>query len=117
MGYRRRFDILADIMRVAGSGARRTKIMYFANLSYLLLTKYLEDALRAGLLRSSRDEYLATRKGEAFLKRYNELHNRYSRVKADLDGLKCDAEVLERMCGRRRVKGRRVRGNVLAAFG
>ena len=37
--YRRRFDILADMVRVAGAGARKTKIMYFANLSFVLLNK------------------------------------------------------------------------------
>lgn len=107
--YRRRFDILADIVRVAGAGARKTKIMYFANLSFALLNKYLEDALHVGFLRLTDGQYLVTKKGEAFLERYLEFSSRYSTVKANLERLECEAEALDKMCRPRRVNGRSVR--------
>ena len=116
--YRRRFDILADVIRVAGQGARRTKIMYFANLSHLLLKRYLEDALRVGFLRAVGEEFSVTSKGEAFLERYKRFSGRYSRVKQDVVALRCEAEELERLCKPRRGNGRRsVRRSKLAMLG
>lgn len=115
--YRRRFDILADIVHVAGTGVRKTKIMYFANLSFVLLNKYLEDALHLGFLQSSGERYFTTRKGEAFLKRYEEFSNRYSSVKADLVELECKAKALDKMCRRRRDNHRVERRKSFAVLG
>jgi predicted transcriptional regulator len=115
--YRRRFDILADIVRVAGVGARKTKIMYFANLSFALLNKYLEDALHVGFLRLSGERYLMTKKGEAFLERYSEFSSRYSSVKADLERLECEAEDLDKMCRPRRTNGKGLRRKGFAVLG
>jgi predicted transcriptional regulator len=115
--YRRRFDILADIVRVAGAGARKTKIMYFANLSFVLLNKYLEDALHVGFLRLSGEQYLATKKGEAFLERYLKFSSRYSTVKADLEALECEAEDLDKMCRPRRGNSRGLRRKWFAVLG
>lgn len=114
--YRRRFDILADMVRVASSGAKKTKIMYFANLSYLLLNKYLDEAMHTGFLRYNGEEYLTTRKGGAFLERYNDFRSRYSRVNADLEELKSEAERLERMCRPRRWNNRNAKKNRSAAL-
>ena len=96
--YRHRFDILADIVRVAGTGSRKTKIMYIANLSFALLNKYLKEALHVGLLQSNGEQYLMTKKGEAFLERYKQFSSRYSAVIADVEKLKCEAEALAKMC-------------------
>jgi len=115
--YRRRFDILADIVRVAGTGSRKTKIMYFANLSFVLLNKYLEDALHVGFLRLNGDRYLMTKKGEAFLERYTKFSSRYSSVKADVEKLESEAEVLDKMCRSRRVNDRNVRRSRFAVLG
>jgi predicted transcriptional regulator len=116
--YRRRFDILADVISVAGQGARRTKIMYFANLSHLLLKRYLEDALRVGFLRAVGEEFSVTSKGEEFLLRYQGFSARYSRVEQNVEALRCEAEELERMCRPRRRNGRRsVRRSKLAILG
>jgi predicted transcriptional regulator len=115
--YRRRFDILADIVRVAGAGARKTKIMYFANLSFALLNKYLEDALHVGFLRFTGEEYLVTKKGEAFLERYKAFSSRYSTVKADLERLEGEAEVLDKICRPRRGNSKCVRRKGLAVLG
>jgi predicted transcriptional regulator len=116
--YRRRFDILADIISVAGQGARRTKIMYFANLSHLLLKRYLQDALRVGFLREAGEEFSVTSKGEEFLLRYQRFSGKYSRVEQDVKALRSEAEELEAMCRPRRGNGRRsVRRSRIAILG
>ncbi len=117
MKYRRRFDILADIIRVASAGARKTKIMYFANLSFALLNKYLEDALHLGFLQLNSGQYLSTKKGAAFLERYSEFSSRYSTVEADLERLKGEAEVLDKMCRPRRGNGKGLRRKGFAVLG
>ena len=101
MHYRRRFDILADVLKAAGSGAKKTRIMFFANLSYALLKRYLDEAVSLGFLEASVDEFLVTPKGEEFLTKYSAFRNASSRVKADLENLRSEAEMLEQMCSLR----------------
>lgn len=43
MGYRSRYEIIADMLNVVSGRAKKTKIMYQANLSYKLLQKYLAE--------------------------------------------------------------------------
>jgi len=68
--YRSRLQIVADILFVAENGAKKTRIMYQANLSYDLLKRYLAEALEADLISINKDEksYITTQKGKAFLK-------------------------------------------------
>jgi predicted transcriptional regulator len=40
MNYRDKLDIIADILTVASRNAKRTQIMYQANLSYKVLCDY-----------------------------------------------------------------------------
>jgi predicted transcriptional regulator len=115
--YRHRFDILADIVRVAGTGSRKTKIMYIANLSFALLNKYLKDALHVGFLQSDGEQYLMTKKGEAFLERYQQFSSRYSAVKADVEKLRCEAEALDEMCRSRRGSNKGARRKEFAVLG
>lgn len=96
--YRRRFEIIADIVNVAGTGAKKTRIMYFANLSHKLLEKYLEEALKVGLIHFDSDSYRATEKGQIFLERFGQFSSKYSRIEKDVEALKYEVEVLERMC-------------------
>jgi len=67
--------IIRDMLTSAREGARKTHIMYSCNLSYLLLQKYLDKLMKAGLLEISRDTglYQCTEKGGQFLKEYYEL--------------------------------------------
>jgi predicted transcriptional regulator len=117
MRYRRRFDIVADIIDAAQQGARKTKIMYFANLSYLLLTKYLDDAVRAGFLKPAGDMFFATPKGQEFLDRYQRLSGRASRLEANLEELRNEADELEQMCRPRRNGSKGCRRSRLAILG
>ena len=70
--YRSHLEILVDILSLVKEGARRTHIMYRANLSFKLLDKYLNEVLTAGLARLGDDGfYKITEKGLIFLDKCN----------------------------------------------
>jgi len=76
-GYRTRLEIIKDILAVAydagHSGSKKTRIMYGANLSFKLLTKYLEVVVDAGLMCcEDNTHYVITNKGRKFLELYSE---------------------------------------------
>jgi predicted transcriptional regulator len=96
--YRRRFEIIADIISAAEKGAKKTRIMYFANLSYRLLIKYLDDTLKVGFIRESNHVYETTEKGKIFLEKYADFSSKYSKLVNDFEALKFEMEVLDRMC-------------------
>ena len=71
-GNRSSLDIVRDMLSVASDSARKTRIMYQANLSFVQLEKYLGDLLEKGLLGRDGDSYyLTTKKGLEFLKLYD----------------------------------------------
>ena len=69
---RTRFDIMAEILQVAKSGAKKTHIMYQCNLSYNQTQKLLPFMLESGLLRIG-NSYHTTEKGLLFLQKYQDL--------------------------------------------
>jgi len=74
--YRNRIQISADILEIARTGSRKTKIMYLGNLSFDLLQKYLDMLVNYELLEvhgGSEKSYVATEKGKKFLEDYREL--------------------------------------------
>ncbi|MFB3890234.1 MAG: winged helix-turn-helix domain-containing protein [Candidatus Bathyarchaeia archaeon] len=78
--YRGRLDILADILDVVSNKAKKTQIMYRANLSYKVLQRYLSELAGASLI-TFEDEnrcYMLTEKGLEFLQTYRE-YDRSSR--------------------------------------
>lgn len=96
--YRNRVDIIADVLKVAIEGAKKTRIMYFANLSYKLLEKYLAETSNIGFLRFDNGGYEVTEMGRAFLQRYNIFSSKYSGVEKTLQSMAFEREVLEKMC-------------------
>lgn len=96
--YRNRLDIIADILGVAGSGAKKTRIMYVANLSYGLLEKYLGVTVGLGFLRVDGNGYAVTEKGEAFLEKYSAFSRRSSVVEKKFRSISFEREALKRMC-------------------
>jgi predicted transcriptional regulator len=105
MGYRSRFDIIADMLGVASGRAKKTQIMYQANLSYRLLTKYLSEIRRSSLISYERKGrcYVLTNKGREFLEVYKEYSRRASFVEKHLSNVNLKRQVLERLCPERRV--------------
>lgn len=96
--HRDRIEIMADVLKAAGKGVRKTRIMRTANLSYGLLKKYLDEAVALGYLTLSLEEYGATEDGDAFLKKYVEYSSEYSGVGRELESMKLEREELARMC-------------------
>jgi predicted transcriptional regulator len=68
-------DISADILRLATSGAIKTRIVYGANLNFKIVEGYLSRLTGLGLLENSdsRRRYRTTEKGLSFIQRYEEL--------------------------------------------
>jgi predicted transcriptional regulator len=103
LGYRRKLDIIADVLSVASGGAKKTEIMYRANLSYKLLMKYLGEVKRAYLVSFERRErcYVLTSKGKQFLELYKEYSRRTRYVERRLNDANGKKKVLEGLCSQR----------------
>ena len=82
LAHRSRMDIIANILNVANTGARKTHIMYKCNLSFKQLRVYLEFLRERKLLKSiplktqeknNSVTYQTTNKGKAFLQAYSSI--------------------------------------------
>ena len=95
VNYRDRLDIIADILNVASKTAKKTQIMYQANLSYKVLQRYLNEILEASLVKFEDDQqyYLLTGKGQEYLDAYKE----YSRVSKNMEKRLNDFSVKRKM--------------------
>lgn len=98
--YRDRLQIVADMLSVvSGNDAKKTRIMYIANLSWDLLNRYLNDLMEAGLLSfNSSGCYVLTPKGRLFLYRFSEYSKRCEEVNDHLNDLDKEKKNLENMC-------------------
>lgn len=74
MSRRNDLDICADILKTAKTGAKKTRIVYNANLNFKIIEKYLRKLIENGLLQQAEDQnFLTTQKGVQFLHRYRDL--------------------------------------------
>ncbi len=96
--HRDRIGIIEDVLKAAGKGAGKTRIMYIANLGYGLLRKYLDEAVGSGYLRLSREMCGVTEDGDAFLKVYSEYSKRCAQVGKILESMKLEKETRTKMC-------------------
>jgi len=99
--YRDRLQIIADILSVVKGGARKTHVMYQANLSYALLSRYLAEVLDGGLVCVDEEDcYRLTGRGEAFLDRFDEYSRRCGELEERLNNIDNEKTVLEDLvCG------------------
>jgi len=98
--YRGRLEIIADILSVIRDGAKKTHVMYQANLSHTLLSRYLNEVLEAGLVTvDNKDSYRLTRRGQNFLDRFSEYSKRRGQLEQQLNDVNNEKTVLENMIG------------------
>ena len=95
-------DIIADMLLVASNGAKKTQIMYKANLSYRLLTKYLEQVRKAYLISFERKQrrYVLTDKGQQFLEAYKVYSKTSKHVEKSLNDVNGKKRMLEALCSK-----------------
>ena len=73
-GYRGMYEISADILEVARDGARKSHIIYRANLNFLVVKKYLKLLQNARLLTLTENRiYRTTEKGVKYINHFNSL--------------------------------------------
>lgn len=72
-------DIEADILRIATDGARKTQIVYGANLNFKIIRTYLPRLIERGFLdydgSGKLGLYFTTPRGQEFLRRYDALQS------------------------------------------
>jgi len=70
---RNSLDICADILRVSKDGAKKTHLVYNANLNFNIVKKYMNELLENELLKQNGDRFYQTEKGARFIAQYEEL--------------------------------------------
>jgi predicted transcriptional regulator len=100
VNYRDRLDIIADILNVASREAKKTQIMYQANLSYKVLQRYLTEIMSASLIQfvDSQQFYTVTSKGHAYLDAYKEYARCSKSMEKRLNDFSTKRKVLEKLC-------------------
>ena len=75
MGNRSRTEIVAMILEATNGGETKTKIMYFAFLSYNQVKEYLSVLIENNLIEylDGDNKFKTTEKGLFFLKMHNEM--------------------------------------------
>ena len=100
VNYRDRLDIIADILNVASREAKKTQIMYQANLSYKVLQRYLNEVVTASLIRFEHNKqcYLLTGKGHEYLDAYKEYARCSKTMEKRLNDFSTKRKTLENLC-------------------
>ena len=98
--YRQRYDIIAAILEVVSLDAKKTQIMFKANLSYKALTKYLTEVVKASLVtyQQERQCYILTSKGRAFLDEYQVFSKTNKNFEESLSYLIQSRQTLNEFC-------------------
>ena len=96
--YRDRLQIIASILSIARSRAKKTRIMYQANLSYKLLCRYLDEVTGAGLVCFEEGDYVLTTKGKEFLDLHEGYSQRCKNLEKHLSSINNDKATLESLC-------------------
>ncbi len=70
---RNSLDICSDILKASKGGAKKTHLVYQANLNFSVIKRYLSDLTAKGFLSQHGDIFLPTEKGRQFIARYEAL--------------------------------------------
>lgn len=92
-------EIIANILLIVMKEPRKTHIMYKANLSYTLLSKYLDKLVEGGLIkyRENSKIYELTKKGETYLDNYAQYKSLKNQLEADKSALNKKEDILTKI--------------------
>jgi len=94
MKYRDRYQLIADVIIATIGGARKTNIMYEANLSWDLLKRHLSLVIECGLVKHGdvqKDVFYPTQKGKEYLNEFT----RERALKKKLDEINLDRYLIQ----------------------
>jgi predicted transcriptional regulator len=74
-------DICADILDIARGGAKKTQLVYKANLNFKIIKTYLSRLNNNDLLTLENGCYVTTDRGVSFLQNYRELIAPFSKIR------------------------------------
>lgn len=97
--YRNKLDMIAAILNVSNH-AKKTQIMYGANLSFKGLEKYLAKVLEAALITFEEEKqgYMLTAKGQEFLAIYHEYAKKIKLLEKRLMVVQTMEKALNELC-------------------
>jgi len=96
---RGRLDIVSEILNITSVKARKTRVMYGANLSFVQVERYLQRLLENGLIEFVDDAYyLVTPKGKEFLQMHSEYLSRMKQLGEEASETEKNRLRLESMC-------------------
>lgn len=100
VSYRDRLDIIADILNVVSREAKKTQIMYQANLSYRVLQRYLCEIVEAALIKYEHQSqiYMLTFKGQEYLEAYKDYARFSKSIEKRLNVFSTKKKALENLC-------------------
>jgi len=70
---RNKLDICAEILRLSEGGAKKTYLVYQANLNFKMIKRYLGKLLEKELLEQKENQFFQTEKGAKFIEQYETL--------------------------------------------
>lgn len=100
--YRERLEIVYDILSVINDGVKKTHVMYKANLSYKLLTRYLDELLTADLVVLKENAlYCLTERGDEFLSRCKDYFSLREQVESSIEEMNDEEAALKQLLSER----------------
>lgn len=70
---RNSYDCLYDLLKACKGGARKSHLVYRANLNFKLIQKYLPFGLERGLVKKLKKQYFITDLGRNFIRETDKL--------------------------------------------
>jgi predicted transcriptional regulator len=73
MARRHKLDIIAEILKLAQGGSKKTRLVYQANINFTMLVKYTALLEKKSFIHMMNDHIYTTHEGLEFLRQYEQM--------------------------------------------
>jgi predicted transcriptional regulator len=87
-------SIIGSILDACNTQTTKTHIMFFANLSFKLLEKYLEILTQSGLIKVEGNKYELTQEGLEFIENFKNVNERYISAQKTFESVESERKKL-----------------------